>query len=198
MAVGCPCALISSDRESVIQRCWRGKINPMPALKRRKPVFPLLIAAAMLLIAGIAVLWWDSQQEVILYIGSYEPLEAGSGFYIGPGPAEIIGWVLALLGVGALGVAAGSLLRQLAPFKAWFLVAGLLLAAAGLAAMIWDYNQVRTFGWFAYAPLSKSEFHPASATLILGKLGIAAGTFLAAGYLGLRHSSALTGSAASD
>ncbi|MGO2809723.1 MAG: hypothetical protein ACTIAQ_13545, partial [Glutamicibacter arilaitensis] len=80
-------------------------------------------------------------------------------------------------------------------FKAWFLIAGLLLATGGIAALVWDYNQVRTFGWFAYAPLSEAEFAPASMASVMGKLGLVAGTLLASSYLGFRYHSKPNGSA---
>lgn len=165
--------------------CWRGRIIPMPEPKRRKLLL-LWLSAAVLVIAGASVLWWDSQQEVTFYDGSYESLDEGTEIYFGPGPAEIMGSVLALLGIGVAGVALGSFFHQLTRFKTWFLLTGLLLAAAGLATLLWDYNQVRTFGWFAYEPMSKSELMTAGATPILGKLGLAAGIFLTATYWGLR------------
>lgn len=133
--------------------------------------------------------------KVVFYSGSYVPLVEDSEIYFGPGPTEVLGWVLALLGVGALGVASGLSLRQLTRFKAWFLIAGLLLAAGGIAALVWDYNQVRTFGWFAYAPLSEAEFAPASMASVMGKLGLVAGTLLASSYLGFRYHSKPNGSA---
>ncbi|WP_417363859.1 hypothetical protein [Glutamicibacter arilaitensis] len=167
----------------------------MPSDKRRKSATALFLGAAIFIIVGIAVLWWEGQQGVILYSGSYVPLVEDSEIYFGPGPTEILGWVLALLGVGALGVASGLSLRQLARFKAWFLIAGLLLAAGGIAALVWDYNQVRTFGWFAYAPLSEAEFAPASIASVMGKLGLVAGTLLASSYLGFRYHSKPSGSA---
>ncbi len=172
-----------------------GKIKYMPSDKSRKSTPALFLGAAVFILVGIAVLWWDHQQEEVFYAGSYVPLVEDSEIYFGPGPTEIFGWVLALLGVGALGVAGGSSLRQLARFKVWFLIAGLLLAAGGIGALVWDYNQVRTFGWFAYAPLSETEFAPVSAAHVIGKLGLVAGTLLASSYLGFRHGSKPSGSA---
>jgi hypothetical protein len=172
-----------------------GKIKYMPSDKRYKSAAALFLGAAVFIIVGIVVLWWDSQQEVVFYSGSYVPLVEDSEIYFGPGPTEVLGWVLALLGVGALGVASGLSLRQLTRFKAWFLIAGLLLAAGGIAALVWDYNQVRTFGWFAYAPLSEAEFAPASMASVMGKLGLVAGTLLASSYLGFRYHSKPSGSA---
>ncbi|WP_345469274.1 hypothetical protein QMQ05_08685 [Glutamicibacter ectropisis] len=159
----------------------------MPELRRRKSITTWLILAVALLLTGIAVLWWDGQQEVVLYDGSYEALEVGTELYFGPSPATFIGWVLALLGVGAFGVIFGLVLRQIARFKTWILITGLLLLVAGLCVLIWDYNQVRSFGWVAYAPLSKADFAPQSAASILGKFGLVAGAFLAASYFGLRR-----------
>ena len=167
----------------------------MPSDKRYKSAAALFLGAAVFIIVGVVVLWWDSQQEVVFYSGSYVPLVEDSVIYCGPGPTEVLGWVLALLGVGALGVASGLSLRQLTRFKAWFLIAGLLLAAGGIAALVWDYNQVRTFGWFAYAPLSEAEFAPASMASVMGKLGLVAGTLLASSYLGFRYHSKPNGSA---
>jgi len=167
----------------------------MPSDKRRMSAAVLFLGAAVFILIGIAVLWWDSQQEKVFYSGSYVPLVEDTEIYFGPGPAEILGWVLALLGVGAFGVTGGLSFRQLARFKTWFLITGLLLLAGGIGALVWDYNQVRTFGWFAYAPLSETEFAPANAAQVMGKLGLVAGTLLASSYLGFRHGSKTSGSA---
>lgn len=157
-----------------------------------------LVLGAVLVLLGSVLLWWDGQREFVVYTGSYEPLEAGSEFYVGPSAVELFASVLCLLGIGGLGIAGGlAVARRSAQTRLMLLSAGILLALAGAGLLFWDYNQVRSFGWFAYAPLDSSVFSPVSAAQLWGKAALAAGAAVLGFCFGQRlrpeHAQRITG-----
>lgn len=131
------------------------------------------------ILAGSVLLWRDSQAEYLLYSGGTEPQPVDT-FSIGPSMLQVSGELLLALGFGALCLSLGLILarRMLKSRKhtlttriIW--LAGLLVLAGGTGLLIWDALQVKSFGWFAYAPLDNSTFSPApwvTGTQILGKL----------------------------
>ncbi|WP_313813412.1 hypothetical protein [Glutamicibacter sp.] len=135
--------------------------------------------SALFIIAGAILLWIDSKTEFIFYSGSYEPLE-NETFYLGPSTMQIVGEVLLGLGFAALcmslGLILGKKIQQVTQARAIFitgLVLGVLFLVGGIALTVWDLTQERTFGWFAYAPLTKASitpYPPTTFALIAGKM----------------------------
>ncbi len=131
------------------------------------------------ILAGSVLLWRDSQAEYLLYSGSSEPQSVDT-FSIGPSMLQVSGELLLAFGFGALCLSLGLILgRRMLKSRKHLLttriiwLTGLLVLAGGTGLLIWDALQVRSFGWFAYAPLSNSTFSPApwvTWTQILGKL----------------------------
>lgn len=135
----------------------------------------------LLLLAGSALLWWDGQQMVTIYSGSYVSLREDT-FYFGPSATMLLGQLLLGLGLAGCGVGCGFLLSRgtrLGRMAPWIpLGLGVLLLLAGGGLLWWDSVQVKTFGWFAYAPLSTAELHgqiSASAAAIFGKFALGFG-----------------------
>lgn len=75
-----------------------------------------------------------------------------------------------------LGLALGILLNRYVRSQRLLIMLGAFVLLAGFSFLWWDYHQVKEFGWFAYEPLSKSEFFPpASAASNFGKAATALG-----------------------
>ncbi|WP_404285298.1 hypothetical protein [Glutamicibacter arilaitensis] len=144
-----------------------------------------------LLLAGVGLLWWDSRQMVTIYSGSYVSLREDT-FHFGPSATMLLGQLLLGLGLAGCALGCGFLLSKgtwlgrIAPWIPLGIGVLLLLAAGGL--LWWDSVQVKTFGWFAYAPLSTAELHgqiSASAALIFGKIALGLGFVMLGASTGL-------------
>ncbi|WP_143588444.1 hypothetical protein [Tersicoccus sp. Bi-70] len=108
-----------------------------------------------------------SDEPAVLYSGSSEPLQPGD-WLPGSGPADLVGPLLVVVGAVVLVFTFGWTLAQHAvaararPVRELLAGAGIgfVLVVAGLAVGLLAAPQ-RTFGWFAYAPLSNEYFAPA-------------------------------------
>ncbi|GGC93334.1 hypothetical protein GCM10011512_20460 [Tersicoccus solisilvae] len=108
-----------------------------------------------------------SDEPAVLYSGSYESLQPGD-WVPGSGPADLVGPLLILAGAVVLVFTVGWALAQHAvaakarPVRELLAGAGIavVLVVAGFAVGLMAAPQ-RSFGWFAYAPLSDEYFAPA-------------------------------------
>ncbi|MFJ2620139.1 hypothetical protein [Glutamicibacter sp. NPDC087344] len=160
---------------------------------------------ALFILSGSVLLWRDSQAEFEFYSGSYEPLTTDT-FSIGPSLMQVAGELLLAFGFGTLCLSVGLILgRRLPKSRKHTLITriiwliGMLLLAAGTGLLIWDALQVKSFGWFAYAPLTDTTFSPdpwVTGTQIFGKAlsAVGLGTF----GLGIGLSAGATGEIVKD
>ncbi|MDR4532695.1 hypothetical protein [Glutamicibacter sp. PS] len=143
---------------------------------------------ALATLAGIAIVWWFHTRTHVMYTGIYEPMltEDSPELFLMTPPGQLGGELLFVLGVIVLGVGLGILAatrrrgmasggQKLPRALFW---GGLFLTLVASGVLLWDALQVRSFGWFGYAPIDVGlvEGDPfSSGTKLIGLLLLAVG-----------------------